>query len=121
MKRIHVLAVAVLFGSAAVLGVVAATRTVHVVAAAQPRTSGPSIAARSRRLAGVERQLRRALRERPPALPAVPTVHPAPQPAVRPSAQPPAQVVYHRPPPLVVITHRAGSHEHEQESGGGDD
>jgi hypothetical protein len=121
MKRIHVLAVALLFGSAAVLGVVAATRTVHVGAAAQPRTGAPSIVSRSRRLAGVERQLRRALHEHPPALPAVPTVHAVPQQAVRPSAQPPAQVVYHRPPPLVVITHRAGGHEHDQESEGGDD
>lgn len=117
MKRIHVVAVAVLLGLAAVLGVVAATRTTSVGATAHAQVSDATIAARTQRLARVERQLQRALRDRPPALPSVP--------ASRPAAQPPAQIVYRRPAPLVVVksgSHRGESEGHEgHESEGGDD
>jgi hypothetical protein len=118
MKRIHVLTVALLLGVAAVFGVVAATRTGHVGAAAHTRVSSGTIKARSRRLARVERQLRRALRDRPPALPPVPAVRSPAPPAAQLATSPPApRIVYHRPAPVVVVTHSRGHGERESESG----
>jgi hypothetical protein len=105
---------------ASIFGVVAATRTAGLGAAAQTTTSSSAaIAARQQRLDRVQASLRKALADRPPALPAVPS---APATA---AAQAP-RVVYHRPAPIVVIKHRAGG-EHEgyeaegHEGGGGDD
>ena len=72
MKKIHVLAVAVLLGVAAIFGVVAATRTVGVGAAAHAPISQTALTERAKRLNAAERALRRALNDRPPALPAVP-------------------------------------------------
>ena len=114
MKKIHVLAVALTLGTAAVFGVIAATRTVGLgparSSAAQVTTT--SLAARAHRLDKLEVALRRALRKRPPPLPAVPAVRQAP-PAV--SAP---RLVYQRPPPIVVVKHRAGHDDSEHESGG---
>ena len=114
MKNVHALAVALLLGLAAGVGVFAATRTAGVRSATQPRTSSSAIVARSRRLDQVERQLRRALRDRPPALPAVP---PAPASAAVP------RVVYQRPAPLVVLSHSTSHHEGDdtREAEGGND
>jgi hypothetical protein len=106
MKKIHVLAVAFLLGVAAVFGVLAATRTAGVGAAAHARVSKSAIAVRSNRLNMAERALRRALKDRPPALPAVP--------AASRSAQTP-QIVYRRPAPLIVLAHGRSHTEHETE------
>jgi hypothetical protein len=117
MKRIHVLGVALLLGLAAVLGLVAATRTTGVARHAQPRTSDAAIVARARRLNQVEFALRRALRDRPPALPPVPSAS-APAPVAAP------QVVYRRPAPIVLVKHTShhdDGHESESEGGGGGD
>lgn len=102
MKKTHAAIVALLLAVAAVLGVLAASRTVGIGAAARPQTSSATIAARAHRLDRVEAALQKALRDRPPALPAVPT-RPASQ------AAPPA-IVYHRPAPLVVVRH-TGHHD----------
>lgn len=106
MKKIHVLAVALLLGVAAIFGVVAATRTVGVGAAAHAPISQTALTERAKRLNAAARALRRALNDRPPALPAVPAVG-------RPAQTP--QTVYRRPAPLVVIAHGKAHSEHETE------
>lgn len=115
MKKLHVLAVALLLGVAAVFGVVAATRTVGLGASAHAKVSHTAIAARAKRLNAAERALRRALKDRPPPLPAVPAATRSVQ-AVAP------QIVYQRPAPLVVTTHsqRHSEHDGEHEAEGGD-
>jgi len=107
MKKIHVLAVALLLGVAAVFGVVAATRTAGVGAAAHAPVSQTALTERAKRLNAAERALRRALNDRPPALPAVPAVG-------RPAQTP--QIVYRRPAPLVVLAHGKAHSEHEHEA-----
>ncbi|HEY1368198.1 MAG TPA: hypothetical protein VGF23_13820 [Gaiellaceae bacterium] len=104
MKRMHVAAVAVILAVASVFGVVAAAHTAGLGAAARASTPAAAIAGRQQRLDRIEASLRKALADRPPALPAVPSAPTAAAPAPR--------VVYHRPAPIVVVTHRAGG-EHE--------
>jgi len=109
MKRAHVIVIALFFALAAVFGLLAATRTTHLAVGGQARASA-AIKARSKQLDRTEAALRRALRDRPPAL------HPA-----RPGAQ---RVIVRRPAPLIVVTHhRGGEHEaeHESEAAHGDD
>jgi hypothetical protein len=111
MKGAHVVAIALLLGLAAVFGLVAATKTARVEGGGQAQASAATIAARTKTLDRTEAALRRALRDRPPALP----------PARGASQQ---QVVVRRPAPLIVVTHhRGGEHEveHEAEGHGGDD
>lgn len=123
MKRIHVLAVASLFGIAAVLGALAATKTTGVGAQARARSSSSSIvAARTRQLNHLERALHRSLRQRPPALPPVPAVSSA---ATRPRARAAPQIVYQRPAPIVIVHHAShhddgGEAQAEGGDGGGD-
>jgi hypothetical protein len=117
MNKTHAAIVALLLAVAAVLGVFAASRTAGIGAAARSQASTATIAARAHRLDSVEAALRKALRDRPPALPAVPNAPTA-------SVAPPA-TVYRRPAPLVVVRH-TGHHEdgegHERGDGeGGDD
>ena len=117
MKRIHVVGVALLLSLAAVLGLFAATRTASLATNAQRRTSDAAIAARAQRLNRVELALQRALRDRPPALPPVPT-------SGAPAAATAPQIVYRRPAPVVVIKHTShhdDEHEAEGDGGGGDD
>jgi hypothetical protein len=116
MKKIHALAIALVLAVSAGLGLAAATRTAGLrTATSTTVSSSNAVAARSHKLDRVEASLQRALRDKPPALPAVPA-------ARRPAAAAPAQrVVYRRPAPIVVIKH--GSHhgddgsEHETEHG----
>jgi hypothetical protein len=114
MNKTHAAIVALLLAVAAMLGVLAAARTVGIGAAARPQASSATITARARRLDQVEAALRKALRDRPPALPAVP--------GASAQAASPA-IVYRRPAPLVVVRH-TGHHEdgedHEQGEGGDD-
>jgi hypothetical protein len=107
MNKVHALTVAAILTVAAVFGFVAATKTVGLRSANATASSG-AVAARAHRLDRVEASLRRALRAKPPALPALPSARPA-------AATP--QVVYRRPAPIVVVKHRANSEaEHERES-----
>lgn len=115
MKKVHVITVALLLGVAAILGVVAASRTAGVGAASRSHVSNAAVAARAQRLDRVDVALRKALRDRPPALPRVP-------PAQN-QARTSAQVVYRRPAPIVILKH--SSHhddrgDHEAEGGGSD-
>jgi hypothetical protein len=100
MNRAHVIVIALVLGLAAVFGLVAAARTTHLAGGGQAHASAAAITARSRQLDRTEAALRRALRDRPPAIP------PAHAPAQR--------VIVHRPAPLIVVTHHAGG-EHEAE------
>ena len=113
MNKAHVVLVALLLGVAAVLGLLAATRTTGVGAAARSQTPSASIAARARRLDRFQMALRRALRDRPPAWPAVLASTPRGGSAPR--------VVYRRPAPIVVLKHsphRDDGGEGEAEAGG---
>jgi hypothetical protein len=108
MKKLHVLAIALLLGLATVFGVLAATRTVGIGATAHAPVSQTAIDARSQKLSATERALHRALKDRPPALPAMP--------AARRSAQTSQHLVYRRPAPLVVLANGRSHSEHEAES-----
>ena len=114
MRKLNVILIAALLALAAVLGTVAASRTVSLGASSRA-TSTSALEARARKLDAYQASLDRALARTPPALPAVPEPA-APAPAPR--------VVYRRPPPVVVTTHtRHGDdegYEHEGE-GHGDD
>jgi nucleoid-associated protein YgaU len=116
MKRTHALAIAAIIAVVSVLGVVAVSRTTRVGAAAQ-HASDASLAARSRQLDRYAVSLRRALAQKQPALPALPA------PRTEAIASPAPRIVYHRPPPVVVVTHRShGDDGFESEhEGGGDD
>lgn len=73
------------------------------------------IARRTAQLDRYEASLRKALRQKSPALPALSD-------AASSQAAAPVRVVYHRPPPIVVTKHRqGGEHEHEIEGAGADD
>lgn len=108
MNKMHALIVAAILAVAAVFGFVAATRTAGL-RSASPTVSSAAASARAHKLDRVEASLRRALRDKPPALPALP--------ASRGSAVGAApHVVYHRPAPIVVVRHRSSSEaEHEAE------
>ena len=109
MHKAHVITIAVLLGLASIFGLVAAVKTAHLGAAAQAKPSATAIAARERTLNQTERALRRALDNKPPALPAA-------------RVRAPQQVIVRRPAPLIVATHhRGGEHEVEAEHEGGDD
>lgn len=131
MKKVHAAGIALLLAAAAVLGMVAATRTAglgraaSVSGSAKPEAAGSALTWRAHRLDRIEVALRRSLRRRPPKLPALPAVrHPAPAPAASAAvAAAPPRVVYQRPPPIVVVSHHARSDDHEsgEGEGGGDD
>jgi hypothetical protein len=122
MKRMHAFTIALFLAVAAGAGLVAATQTAGLRTGAAPTASaasgGSTIAARARKLNRIEIALRKALRSRPPALPAIPAVRKP----VATGAAPPQRVIYQRPAPIVVVKHRAGGEqEHESEDGGGGD
>jgi hypothetical protein len=132
MNKAHATGIALLLGAAAVLGLVAATRTAglgHAAsssAATQTRKASTAFAWRAHRLDRIEAALRRSLRSRPPKLPPVPArqhTAAASPPVVASVAAP--RVVYQRPPPIVVVKHHARGGGHESgdggEGGGGDD
>jgi len=111
MRKTNVALIAGLLALAAVLGTVAATRTVSLGAAGRHATNA-TVHARTRQLAAYAASLRRALAHEPPPLPAVPKTN----------GQAPAQrVVYHRPPPIVIVkhTHHGDDGGFEQADGGG--
>lgn len=119
MKKIHVTVVALLLGVSTALGVAAATQTTGLrTTTAKTSVSSTAIAARLHRLDKVQASMRRALRDRPPALPAMPK-------KAGPGAAPaPAQhVVFQRPAPIVVVkhgTHHDSEGDREGHSGGDD-
>ncbi len=124
MNRTRALIVSLAVGLAAVAGVFALANTVSL--GSQAHTSAAKkITQRTAQLNRYEATLRRALAQKPPPLPAVPSTTSvsstlqsavgAPAPSVA-----PVRVIYNRPPPIVVVKHRAGG-EHEIEGRGADD
>lgn len=110
MNRMHALVVAAILAIAGGFGLVAATRTAGL-RQASPSVSSAAISARAHKLDRVEASLRRALRGKPPALPALP--------ASRAGAVVAApRVVFHRPAPIILVKHRPSS-ESESEAEGG--
>lgn len=118
MNKIHVTVVALILGVAGAFGVAAATKTAGLrTSSATTGVSHATIAARSHRLDKVARDIARARRDKPPALPAVPATHADSQSQAQ-------RVVYQRPAPVVVVSHSGhheDEHENEHEQGGGDD
>jgi hypothetical protein len=101
MKKIHVTAVAILLGIAAVLALFAVTKTVSLGAGSR-QAQDAVVQRRTQQLNAFEQSLRRQLT----------------QAAAAPASTPAPRIVYHRPPPIVVTTHR----QHDDgESEGRDD
>jgi hypothetical protein len=122
VNRKHAFSISLAVGVAAVAGALAATKTIHLGqnAAVQSKTPSALIAQRTKALDRTETALRKALKQKPPALPPLPslpsTVAAAGPPASAPA--PPAQeqrVVYVRPAPIIRHVPRAGGHEAEHE------
>jgi hypothetical protein len=104
MNRTRALIVSLAVGLAAIAGVFALGHTVSLGNHAHA-TTNRQVAQRTTQLNRYEASLRRALAQKPPALPPVPESASASA-SMRSAA--PTRVVYHRPPPVVVIKHRAG-------------
>lgn len=133
MNKGHALLIALVVGIAAIAGTIAATKTAHLgqSATAHPKTPSALIAQRTKALNKTEVALRKALKQKPPKLPALPKAAPAaaapatsmvaaPIPAVA-AAPAPQRVVYVRPKPIVVTVHRkAGEYEAERDGGEGE-
>ena len=113
MKRLPASLIALALAVAVVAGMFAALRTTQLGAKATTTTkvSSTEIARQNRALDRAEAALRAELKRKPPAIARVP------------AAAPPAAgqtVIYHRPPPIVHVIHRAGAGEHEHGDGGGE-
>ena len=122
MKKTNVALIAGLLALAAVLGTVAASRTVSLGAAGRKATNA-NVHVRMRQLDIYAASLRRALARKTPALPAVPKTPAAP--GLSPNGQAPVQkVVYQRPPPIVIVKHTHhgddGFEQADGAAGGGD-
>jgi len=127
MKRSHALLLALLLGVAAAAATFAVVTTTSLgvsAKAASPGVPSAQIAARSHKLDRTETALRRALKNKPPALPKLPK---------RVSAQPHVVHVFTSPPPAQPVAAASsspasqpssddgGSHEIESADGGGTD
>lgn len=114
MKPTHTLLIASAVAAAAVLGLLAATRTMQLgKASSHTKVAATEIARRNRALDRIETSLAAQARRKPPALPALPRSIPA---AGRPRA-----VVYVRPKPIIHVVHRQGEHDNEHDGAGLDD
>lgn len=112
MKRTHALLIVIAVAVAATAGMFAALRTASLSSASNVRVSDAQIAQHNRALDRAEAALRAQARQRPPALPRIPTAAPGA------SARRAQVVVYRRPPAIVHVVHRNHG-EHEAEGGEG--
>ena len=115
MNRSRALILSLAVGLAAVAGVFALSHTLSLGTQAHA-TTNQQVAQRAAHLDRYEASLRKALARKPPALPALPALASA-TPLAQSAA--PVRIVYHRPPPLVVTTHRSAG-DSESELGGGE-
>ena len=110
MSKSHIALISALLALAAVVGTVAATRTVSL-GSANRQSANAAVAARTKQLDRLQAALQRELAKKSPAAP-----------AGAPSAP---RIVYHRPPPIVVVKHvhhgDDGSFENADGGGGGGD
>ena len=119
MKRTHALLLALALGIAVVAGAFAALRTTQLGSrATATNVSSTQIARQNAALNRAEATLRAELRRRPPRIPALPAGTSASS-ALTAAAAPAQTVIYHRPPPIVHVVHRAGGGEHEHEAAQG--
>ncbi len=122
MKRRRALFLALAAGVAGVAGVFALGSTLALGSEARS-TTDRQVAVRTAQLDRYEASLRKALAAEPPKLPPLPS---ASDTSAAATGAVPVRVVYHRPPPVVVTTHREdgehGEHgdDHEQERYGGE-
>lgn len=124
MKKHTAVLIALAVGVAAIFGLVAATRTVHLGSASSKASTVPDaqLVARSRALDRMEIALRKELARKPPKLPPLPTAGsgtatagPSVSAAPRAQAAQPQRVIYVRPAPIIRHVPRAGGHEDEHE------
>jgi hypothetical protein len=110
MSKSNIALISALLAAAAVIGAVAATRTVSL-GSANRQSANATVVARTKQLDRLQAALQRELAKKPAAA----------LPAAAPSVP---RVVYHRPPPIVVVTHTHhgddGSFENADGRGGGD-
>ncbi len=129
MNRKRSLIVSLAVGVAALAGVFALGHTLSLGNQSHA-TTDRQVALRTAQLNRYEASLRKALAQKPPALPPVPASAVRSAPARSLATSPlqsaatapvqsaaPVRVVYHRPPPIVVVKHRTGG-EHESENEG---
>lgn len=107
MKRPRALLVSLAVAAAAIAGVFALTSTVSLGSQARASTDA-QVAQRSAQLDRYEASLRKALAEKPPRLPALPTTSASS--AGVPSTAP-ARVVYQSSPPVIVGSSSGSDHE----------
>ena len=117
MNRTRALVVSLAVALAAVFGVVALGQTLTLGQQARS-TSDRQVSQRNAQLDRYEASLRKALAQKPPALPPLPDTSNASAPV---QSAAPVRVVYHRPPPVVVVHHRAGEESDEAFEGGASD
>ena len=82
MRKRHVIAAAVLIGIGAALGTYAVTRTSELGVssrATSKKATDATVTVQTHRLDALETSLRKALASKPPALPRIPKLQPAPQ------------------------------------------
>jgi hypothetical protein len=121
MNRARALIVSLAVGLAAIAGVFAVAHTVSLGNQSHASTNA-QVARRTAQLDRYEASLRKALAQKPPSLPPLPTTTAA----TNLQSAAPVRVVYHRPPPIVITTKRTGGehdgeHESDSEGGGADD
>ena len=114
MNRKHAFTISLAAAIAAIAGIFAATKSVDLGhSATAPATATSSvIASRTAALDRTEAALRKALAQKPPALPLLPAR--VPTRSTAPAQQPGQRVLYVRPAPRIVTIHRHGG-EHEEE------
>jgi len=105
--RGHAIALSIAIGIIAIIGLLAVTRTVGLGNRARSAT-GVQIARQSAALDRYAASLRRTLARSAAPLPLAPagSTTTAPQ-----AAGQPVRIVYHRPPPIVIHTHRSGGED----------
>jgi len=84
MNKRHVVAVALLIGIGAALGMYAVTRTSELGVSSRTsskKATDATVTVQTHRLDALEASLRKALARKPPALPRIPKLRPAPQPS----------------------------------------
>jgi len=107
MSRKHAFILSLAIGLIGIVGVFAASRTVGFGNRARAATD-TQVAQRAAALDRYAVSLRRVLEQKTPQLPALPTGSSATAPT---RASRPVRIVYHRPPPIVIHTHRSGEGE----------
>jgi len=132
MTKGHVVAAALLIGIGAALGTYALTRTSALGVSARvssKKAADATVTVQTRRLDAIEKSLRKALARKPPVLPKIPKLRPAPQPRVVYAAAPAPinRVVVRSAAPVrstraaaAPASHREQDHESEHSDSGGE-